>query len=204
MLLIRPHHAVARPLAAAFLLLAAAGCADRTHPLAPAPAPARAAPAPPLEFGLFAVRTWTGAVSTSYNVAGNWSTGQVPTASDTAVVSGDAAAQFPVMGQNNTVGGVIMQAGALTPSIDIGAFDLTLTSSIDHGATGVILASTGRMIFTGVAKTISGGAANVDYRNARFTGTYSLNTNLTVTGGRIVVQGGRLRNTGHRIRVRPS
>ena len=35
------------------------------------------------------------------------------------------------------------------------------------------------------------------------TSTLSLNTNLTVTGGRIVVDGGRLRNEKFRIRVTP-
>jgi hypothetical protein len=148
-------------------------------------------------------RLWLGATSNDYNVATNWRHGRVPNAMDTAVVNGDSATQFPQMAQNNTVAGVIMQPGALVPSIDLGAFDYTLTSSIDHGATGTILGN-GRMIFTGVAKTIDGGLSNVDYRHARFTGTYSLNTNLNVTGGRIVVQGGRLRNTAHRVRVRPS
>jgi hypothetical protein len=148
-------------------------------------------------------RIWKGTASTDYNTPGNWRHGRVPNALDSAVMNGDSATQFPVMAQNNTVGGVIMEPGALTPSVDIGSFDYTLTSSIDHGPTGLIL-GTGRMLFTGTAKTIDGGLTNVDYRNARFTGTYSLSTNLNVTGGRIVVQGGRLRSTGFRIRVRPS
>ena len=165
-------------------------------------------------------RLWRGTVDTNYNNAANWRAQigipippwapatilqGVPTDQDTALVNGDSATVFPIMAQNNTVGGVIMQPGALTPSIDIGAFDYTLTSSIHHGTTGLIL-GTGRMIFTGTAKTIGGGLTNVDYRNARFTGTYSLETgtNLNVTGGRIVVQGGRLRSTGQRIRVRPN
>jgi hypothetical protein len=166
-------------------------------------------------------RIWRGTASTDYNLPANWRPRRpipppfdadsltilpgVPSSVDTAVVNGDSATQMPVMAQNNTVGGVILQPGALVPSINLGSFDYSLTSSIDHGSTGVIL-GTGRMIFTGTAKTISGGVSNVDYRNARFTGSYSLSegTNMNVTGGRIVVQGGRLRNERQRIRVRPN
>jgi len=130
----------------------------------------------------------------------------VPSSVDTAFVHTDSATVFPVMAQNNTVGGVIMVSplgDPTPPTIDIGSFDYTLTSSIDQDDAGAIL-GTGRMIFTGVAKTISGGTSNVDYRNARFTGTYSLDANLNVTGGRIVVQGGRLRSASFRIRVKPN
>jgi hypothetical protein len=149
-------------------------------------------------------RTWTGAVDTDWDNPLNWIPLNVlphPTA-DTAVVPGDLA-NYPLFTANEGIGGVIMQPGTtVQPNINIASFDFTLASSIDHGTTGQIL-GTGRMIFTGTAKTIDGGLTNVDYRNARFTGTYSLNTNLNVTGGRIVVQGGRLRNTSFRIRVRP-
>jgi hypothetical protein len=163
-------------------------------------------------------RLWRGTVSTDYNDPANWravtagvppsfvsssSLEGVPTSLDTAVVNGDSATQMPVMAQNNTVGGVIMQPGALVPSINLSSFDYSLTSSIDHGSTGLIL-GTGRMIFAG-SGTISGGVSNVDYRNARFTGSYSLSegTNLNVTGGRLVVQGGSLQNTWNRVRVWP-
>ncbi len=156
-------------------------------------------------------RVWNGSVDTDWNNAANWNivgltpTAQTPSDQDTAVVPGGLA-RYPLFVQNNTVGGVIMQDGASIPTIDIGPFDFTLNSSIDHATTGTISGS-GRMIFAGTAKTISGGASNVDYRNARFTGTYSLNANLNISGGKIVVQGGRLRNSGisqFRIRVRPN
>lgn len=168
-------------------------------------------------------RLWRGTESSDYNNAANWRAVNllpnpvpgwipasvlqgVPSSVDTAVVHTDSATVFPVMAQNNTVGGVMMVSptGDPTPAtINLSSFDYTLTSSIDQDDSGQIL-GTGRMIFTGTAKTISGGLSNVDYRNARFTGTYSLDANLNVTGGRIVVQGGRLRNQGFRIRVRPN
>ena len=154
-------------------------------------------------------RIWNGSVDTDWNNASNWNivgltpTPQTPSDQDTAVVPGGLA-RYPLFVQNNTVGGVIMQDGASNPTINIGPFDFTLNSSIDHATTGTITATVGRMIFAGVAKTISGGPSNVDYRHARFIGTYSLNANLNISGGRIVVQGGRLRNSLFRVRVRPN
>ncbi|HEX5726378.1 MAG TPA: Ig-like domain-containing protein [Longimicrobiaceae bacterium] len=150
-------------------------------------------------------RSWTGASDTNWDNGANWNpVGIVPhPTADTAVVPGDLT-NYPLFTANEGIGGVIMQDGAsVEPFINIGSFDFTLASSIDHGPTGLIT-GTGRMIFTGSGKTIDGGLTNVDYRNARFTNSYTINTNLNVTGGRIVVQGGRLRNTSHRIRVRPN
>lgn len=149
-------------------------------------------------------RYWKGAANDNWNDGANWlPVGVVPSSLDTAMIHGDSATVFPVMAQNNTVGGVTMQPGASVPSINVSSFDFTVTSSMDHGSTGLIL-GTGRMIFTGTAKTINGGLTNLDYRNARFLGSYSLGNNLNVTGGRIVVQGGRLRSSGYRVRVRPN
>ena len=152
-------------------------------------------------------RVWNGSVDTDWNNVSNWDivgltpTAQSPSDLDTAVVPADKP-RYPIFTQNNTVGGVIMQDGSAAPNINIGPFDFTLNASIDHSTTGTI-GGTGRMLFVGIAQTISGGVSNVDYRNARFLGSYSLNTNLNITGGRIVVQGGRLRNALHRVRVRP-
>jgi hypothetical protein len=152
-----------------------------------------------------AARTWTGAVSTEWENGNNWSpAGGTPGTQDTAIIPGDLP-RYPVFDANYTIGGITMTPGAsVQPTINISAFDCTLTSSMDHGSTGTIT-GTGRMRFTGVAKTIGGGVSNVDYRQLRIeTGaSVSLNSNLNVTGGRIVVQGGRLRSTGLRIRVRP-
>ena len=153
-------------------------------------------------------RIWNGNVSTDWENVNNWDivgltpTAQTPSSQDTAVIPADRP-NYPLFDQNVVVGGVEMQDGGVDPTINIGAFDFTLNSSIDHGPTGLIL-GTGRMLFNGSAKTISGGISNVDYRHARFFGTYSLNTNLNITGGRLVAQGGRLRSAGFRIRVRPN
>ncbi|HEX6574537.1 MAG TPA: hypothetical protein VF042_06155 [Gemmatimonadaceae bacterium] len=152
-------------------------------------------------------RVWTGNASTDWNQSSNWGVVGLsphpvaPSSLDTAVVPADRP-NYPVFTQNTAIGGVIMQDGGTAPFINIGSFDFSLNASIDHANTGTIL-GTGRMIFQGTAQTISGGISNVDYRNARFLGSYSLNTNMNITGGRLVAQGGRLRNALHRVRVRP-
>ena len=154
-------------------------------------------------------RFWTGAVSTDWNTAGNWGVvglspaAVTPSAVDTAVVPGDLT-NYPLFTSNNSIGGVEMVNGTtVQPFINIGSFDFTLSSSIDHDTNGTITGSVGRMIFTGSAKTIDGGITNIDYRQARFLGTYTLGNNMNITGGRLFVQGGRLRTSGFRIRVRP-
>jgi hypothetical protein len=155
--------------------------------------------------GVFgATRTWTGNVDDQWDNGNNWNpAGGTPGSQDTAVVPGDLP-RYPVFDANYTIGGITMTPGAsVQPTINIGAFDCTLTSSINHGSTGLIT-GTGRMVFTGSATTIAGGVSNVDYRNLRVTGTVTANSNVNVTGGRIVVQGGRLRSTGFRIRVKPN
>ena len=91
------------------------------------------------------------------------------------------------------------------PFIDLSSFDLTVGGDVDLGNTGTFT-GTGRLILTGLGNTVGGGVANFDVRHLRITetGRYSTSSNLNVTGGRIVVQGGRLRSTGMRVRVRPS
>jgi hypothetical protein len=121
---------------------------------------------------------------------------------DSVTIPGDRP-NYPVLAQNITIAGLTMVDGAtVQPSINISAFDLTITNNLAMGNTGQIL-GTGRVILTGTAGTIDGGVSNVSMRNLRITGTYTANTNVSVTGGRLVVQGGRLRSPGKRIRVRP-
>jgi hypothetical protein len=92
---------------------------------------------------------------------------------------------------------------AVHPFINLGSFDFTVNGPVQIGNNGQIL-GTGRLILAGTASTVGGGLSNFSVRNLRVLGTYSVTSNINVTGGRIVVQGGRLRNAGFRIRVRPS
>jgi hypothetical protein len=108
-----------------------------------------------------------------------------------------------VLSQNITIGSLTMVDGStVQPFLNLSSFDLTLTGSLNLGTAGT-LQGTGRVILAGTAATIDGGVSNVSMRNLRITGTYTANANVSVTGGRLVVQGGRLRSAGKRIRVRP-
>ena len=61
-----------------------------------------------------ATETWTGAVSSDWNVAGNWSGTVVPAAGDTAVIAGNSA-NYPILA-NTTLNDatIVVDGGALT------------------------------------------------------------------------------------------
>jgi hypothetical protein len=149
-------------------------------------------------------RTWTGNVDTHWLTGGDWVQLVHPGGQDSVLIPGDRP-NYPVLVANTSTGGVTMTAGgSVQPSIDLGSFDLTVAGDVDLGGTGTF-AGTGRLILTGTSATVGGGVANFDVPNLQIleTGRYSASSNLNVTGGRIVVQGGRLRSTGQRVRVRP-
>jgi hypothetical protein len=147
-------------------------------------------------------RTWTGNVDTQWFTSGDWAQNFYPGVQDSVTIPGDRP-NYPVLAQNITVAGLTLVDGStVQPFIDISAFDLTINKNLALGNNGQIL-GTGRVILTGTAGTIDGGLSNVNMRSLRITGTYTTNTNVNVSGGRLVVQGGRLRSAGKRIRVRP-
>lgn len=141
--------------------------------------------------------TWLGTAGTDFMDPANWSApGGPPSPNDTVLITTtNAPPNWPALTSNTTVEVVYYDVGA---QID-GAFDLTVTRDYEggglSGGTGMV---TGRLLMTGAVAALHGNA-----RNLRITGRASLTGNVNVTGGRIVVQGGRLRNTGFRIRVRP-
>jgi hypothetical protein len=149
-------------------------------------------------------RTWTGNVDTHWLTNGDWVQLFHPGVQDSVLIPGDRP-NYPLLVANTSTGGVTMTAGgSVQPSIDLASFDLTVAGDVELGATGTF-AGTGRLVLTGTSATVGGGVANFDVPNLRITetGRYSASSNLNVTGGKIVVQGGRLRNTGQRVRVRP-
>jgi hypothetical protein len=156
------------------------------------------------------LRTWTaGAGTTNWYTGGNWSPAAVPMSQDSVLIPGDKSF-YPVLVQNTEVSALRMTDGVtLQPSVNVGAFDLLVSGGVNGnvsiGNNGTF-GGTGRLILSGIG-VVGGGLSNFDVRNLRITGSYSATSNLNVTGGRIVVQGGRLRNSGNggqfRIRVRP-
>ena len=145
-------------------------------------------------------RTWTAlAGTTDWNTGGNWSPDNlVPVATDTALfVDDNGANMWPVLVQNTTIGGVEVDditPGGVVPQVNQGAFDLTATGNVFTTNSGFITSSAGRLFLTGVSQTIRGSV-----RNIRVTGRYSLDGNLTVTGGRIEVTAGRLQSQSFRL-----
>jgi hypothetical protein len=150
-------------------------------------------------------RTWGGASSTMWLTNANWIQNMHPGVQDSVIIAGDRP-NYPVLVQNTTTRGLTMTPGATTqPFVNLSSFDLTVAGDVALGTTGTFT-GTGRLVLTGTSNTIGGGLSNFDVRNLRITesGRYSVTSNINVTGGRIVVQGGRLRNEKQRIRVRPS
>ncbi len=149
-------------------------------------------------------RTWTGNVNTIWETNGDWVENMTTGVQDSVIVPGDRP-NYPTLVQNKTIAGLTMTDGStVQPFVNLGSFDLTVNGSVSLGNNGT-LPGNGRLLLAGPpGSTIGGGLSNFDVRNMRVLGTYSITGNVNVTGGRIVVQGGRLRNERHRIRVRPS
>jgi hypothetical protein len=149
-------------------------------------------------------RTWTGNVNTLWQENGDWVENMTTGVQDSVIIPGDRP-NYPLLVQNQTIAGLTMTPGAsVQPFINLSSFDLTVNGSVALGTTGTFT-GTGRLLLGGgPGSTIGGGLSNFDVRNVRVLGTYSVTSNINVTGGRIVVQGGRLRNEKFRIRVRPS
>ena len=148
-------------------------------------------------------RTWTGNVNTLWTENGDWLENMTTGVQDSVIIPGGRP-NYPVLVQNQTIAGITMtDDGGATPNINLGSFELTVNGSVALGDNGQLL-GTGGLVLGGVASTLGGGLTNFDVRNLRIVGTYSATSDVNVTGGRIVVQGGRLRSAGHRIRVRPN
>lgn len=148
-----------RVLRAFTLLLLLAACVD--GPTAP-PTRAVTSGAPSLVAGI--TRTWTGAVSTDWGIAENWSPRGVPGVQDSVLVPA-APPLLPTLGDKAAVAQVIVENGG---SLNLGGFDLTCTGSVLTGLTGGIT-GTGYLILAGTAATVRGRLPRM-----RVTGTYSL------------------------------
>jgi len=84
--------------------------------------------------GVYAAnRTWTGAVSTDWNVAGNWSPASVPSATDDATVGGTLT-NYPVITSSTTIHNLTINSGGIV-SVDPG-ITLTVSNDMDVNAGG--------------------------------------------------------------------
>jgi hypothetical protein len=169
------------------LLLLLAACVDA--PTAP-PARALTSEAPSLAPGLR--RTWTGAVSTDWSIAENWSPRGVPAVQDSVLVPAGTPL-FPTLTGNAAVARVMVESGG---SLDLGGFDLTCTGSVFTGLTGGIT-GTGYLVLTGTAATVRGRLPRM-----RVTGTYSLAGDVLARSP-VDVDRGRITDAGWRLDAQP-
>ena len=119
------------------------------------------------------VRNWTGAVSTDWEVGGNWGGGYTPALVDTAHIP--VVANLPALTANTNIGGVQVDDNA---RISGGAFNLNLSSLATTGQTagGGVQHTSGATSLTGI--DIWGGR----FATTNVTGTYTLSATTTVLG----------------------
>ena len=108
-------------------------------------------------------RTWTGAVSTAWTTAGNWSPSGVPAVADSIVIP--VVATMPTIAAPVTIKHLVVAAGAtLTNS----GSTLTLTGNLDAGTT---IAGTGTVTLSGTGSLTGTIASGITTNVA---GTYTL------------------------------
>lgn len=144
-------------------------------------------------------RTWTGAAGvTGWENGANWLPDSIaPQPTDTAEINDNAATLFPVLSQNETVGGLEvldLAPGGVVPTVGLGAFAL-------HSGGDVIVTNaseitgTGRLYLEGIVANVQGTLPRVEV-----TGRYVLTGNVTSRASLRIV-GGRLRSESFRIRT---
>jgi hypothetical protein len=142
-----------------------------------------AGPPPPPPTGQF---TWTGAVGTDWNTAGNWASNAVPSAADSVLVPAGPT-NMPVLAAADSVGRIEVQPGA---TLTLGA-DLTVAT--DVVADGAITGSAFRVVMTGTG-TVRGTLPRL-----WVTGVVSLAGGTSTRG--VQVNGGRLTNNSFALSI---
>jgi len=145
-------------------------------------------------------RYWTGAAgAANWENGANWLPDSIPPQpTDTAVVPDTIASLFPVLAQNETVGGVEvldLTPGGVIPTVSLGPFNLDASGDVLTTNQSSIENTSGRLFLSGTARTVGGTLPAVT-----ITGTYSLSANIT-TRASLRTVGGRLRNQSFRIRT---
>ena len=154
-------------------------------------------------------RIWTGAAAvTNYENPANW----LPVNTDAAawrpdsvkpeprdtVVVPDTTAIFPVLNQNEAIGGVEVldiTPGGTVPTIALQAFNYDASGDVITTNSASITNTSGTLVLSGIGRTVAGTLPFL-----RVTGTYSLIGNVTARAP-IRVDLGRLTNTGFRIQA---
>ncbi|MBF9142843.1 DUF4394 domain-containing protein [Hymenobacter properus] len=130
--------------------------------------------------------TWTGAVSTAWSTAGNWTPAQVPTSSSDVVIG--AAANQPVVSNAQQARTVTLNSGAILTTANGGT--LTVVGNFTNAAGTVAGAGTGTVALNGAAQQTIAGPALSTFTNlsvlgtpgATTTGPVAIQRGLTVAG----------------------
>ena len=125
--------------------------------------------------------TWTGATSTAWNIAGNWSPAAVPAAGDHVVIPD--VSNDPVMASNTAVGNLTLGSGAI---LTLNGYALTVTGNLS--GTGVLKGSAASSL------TINGPSGTV-YFDQTTSGTTNVLKTLTLSGSAVTTLGNALHIT---------
>ncbi|SFQ31775.1 DUF4394 domain-containing protein [Hymenobacter arizonensis] len=144
-------------------------------------------PAPVVVAGL----TWTGAVSTDWGTAGNWSPAQVPTAADNVTIPD--VANDPVVSNAQQANGVTLASGATLTTANGGT--LTLSGSLTNNGGTTLGTGTGTVAFAGAAaQTVSG---TTTFFNNLTAGPAGLTAAAPVQVQRVLLLNGNLTSNGN-------
>ncbi|WP_460501912.1 DUF4394 domain-containing protein, partial [Hymenobacter agri] len=107
-------------------------------------------PGPVIAAGL----TWTGAVSTDWGTAGNWSPAQVPTATDNVTIPD--VANDPVVSGTQLANAVTLNTGAVLTLADGSSLNMSGNFTNNSATVAFSGTGTGRVALVGAAQTIGG------------------------------------------------
>lgn len=136
-------------------------------PLTPASFTATAV-APPAAYS----KTWTGATSTDWAVASNWSPVGAPSASDSTLIP--AVTSQPLLSALSNVGNLTVASGA---TVNLGGFELDIYGNVD--SQGSITGSAGSFVWVKNPLLVAG---NFSPASMYLPGGATLSGNTTVTG----------------------
>ncbi|HST57720.1 MAG TPA: hypothetical protein VLK84_03460, partial [Longimicrobium sp.] len=144
-------------------------------------------------------RTWTGAAGvTNWENGANWLPDSIaPQPTDTAEVADNVATIFPVLTQNEAVGGLDvldLTPGGVIPTVNLAAFNLHSGGSVIVTNESAITGS-GRLFLEGFAAQVQGTLPRVDV-----TGEYTVTGNIDSRAS-LQVTSGWLYNESFRIRT---
>lgn len=139
------------------------------------------------------VRNWTGAVSSNWDVGGNWAGGLVPATADSVHIP-DVATQ-PQLFSTVTVSNVAVDDVA---TLDVVGFTLNTTGDVATGSSapsGIIATGAGQLTLAGTNKLVHGRLPKTFV-----SGTYSLDGDWEGVAP-TTVEGGQITSTSHLMRL---